>query len=92
MMNMINQIHPGIMDLSYSVVQAFFEEASLGLGPVVPAPAAGQILNVEVTQRLSTLLQVPRDHTLRSRGEVTKDMETGLQHPTREEAFMGYPY
>jgi hypothetical protein len=38
------------MDLSYNVIQGFFEVASTKLGPVMPAPLAGQALNMEVTK------------------------------------------
>ncbi len=52
---MIVLIHLGIMDLSYSAIQGFFEVTSSWLGPAAPAPAAGQTLNVEVTQVINKI-------------------------------------
>jgi hypothetical protein len=37
-LNAVDQIHPSIVDLSYSAIQGFFEVASARLGPAVPAP------------------------------------------------------
>jgi hypothetical protein len=93
MINVTDQIHPGIMDLSYSAIQGFCEMASSGLGPATPAPVASQVLDVGVTKTISktenTYVSTTESYSEEA-GKAEKTMAANSQQPTEDGTFMDY--
>jgi hypothetical protein len=83
MISAMDQILPGIMDLSYKAIQRFFKVALSGWGPPTAAPFANQVLSVEVTKTVNKNKHTYMSTTKLHFKEHRRSRESGgIEHST----------